>query len=195
MVRKTLLCIAVSVSLLSLGACGTSGSPKGCSLTGHVSMPEYDMAYLADLNRHRVDSTALEGGDFHFVVADSVDQPYAMLLQLVDREEPLNQMDLPVMVENGAVRVDLGEYILITGTPLNDRVQQFLNALQACKDRVAAQKGVSVEQIQATFSGFYKEQILLNKDNVLGGYILRDYGVHLNAADRAAVEAQLTSVS
>ena len=158
-------------------------------------MPEYDMAYLADLDRHRVDSTALEGGDFHFVVADSVDQPYAMLLQLVDREEPLNQMDLPVMVENGAVRVDLGEYILITGTPLNDRVQQFLNALQACKDRVAAQKDVTVEQIQATFSGFYKEQILLNKDNVLGGYILRDYGTHLNAADRAAVEAQLTSVS
>ena len=80
MVRKTLFCIAVSVSLLSLGACGTSGSPKGCSLTGHVSMPEYDMAYLADLDRHRVDSTALEGGDFHFVVADSVDQPYVMLL-------------------------------------------------------------------------------------------------------------------
>ena len=112
----------------------------------------------------------------------------------MDREEPLNQMDLPVMVENGTIQVGLGEYIHISGTPLNDRVQDFLNALQACKDNLSARKGVTVEQIQSTFSGFYKEQILLNKDNVLGGYILRDYGVHLNAADRASVEAQLTSV-
>ena len=152
--------------------------------TGHISMPEYDCVYLADLNRHRVDSTALDGGNFHFVVSDSVSRPYAMLLQVVDREEPLNRMDLPVMVEKGTVRVELGEYIHISGTPLNDRVQDFLNALQACKDRVTAQAGISVEQIQSTFSGFYKEQILLNKDNALGGYLLQDYGVHLNAADQ-----------
>ena len=191
--KQCLLGVAAALTLL-LGACGTQNTPQGCILTGHVSMPEYDMAYLADLDRHRTDSTALEGGDFHFAVADSVSQPYAMLLQLVDREEPLNQMDLPVMVENGTIQVGLGEYIHISGTPLNDRVQDFLNALQACKDNLSARKGVTVEQIQSTFSGFYKEQILLNKDNVLGGYILRDYGVHLNAADRASVEAQLTSV-
>lgn len=191
--KQCLLGAAAALTLLS-GACGTQNTPKGCTLTGHVSMPEYDMAYLADLDRHRVDSTALNGGDFRFAVADSVSRPYALLLQLVDREEPLNQMDLPVMVENGTIQVDLGEYIHITGTPLNDRVQHFLNALQACKDKLAAQKDVTVEQIQTTFSGFYKEQILLNKDNVLGGYILRDYGVHLQAADREQVEAQLTSV-
>ena len=191
--KQCLLGAAAALTLLS-GACGTQNTPKGCTLTGHVSMPEYDMAYLADLDRHRVDSTALNGGDFRFAVADSVSRPYALLLQLVDREEPLNQMDLPVMVENGTIQVDLGEYIHISGTPLNDRVQDFLNALQACKDNLSARKGVTVEQIQSTFSGFYKEQILLNKDNVLGGYSLRDYGVHLNAADRASVEAQLTSV-
>ena len=191
--KQCLLGAAAALTLLS-GACGTQNTPKGCTLTGHVSMPEYDMAYLADLDRHRVDSTALDGGDFRFAVADSVSRPYALLLQLVDREEPLNQMDLPVMVENGTIQVGLGEYIHISGTPLNDRVQDFLNALQACKDNLSARKGVTVEQIQSTFSGFYKEQILLNKDNVLGGYILRDYGVHLNAADRASVEAQLTSV-
>lgn len=191
--KQCLLGAAAALTLLS-GACGTQNTPKGCTLTGHVSMPEYDMAYLADLDRHRVDSTALDGGDFRFSVADSVSRPYVMLLQLVDREEPLNQMDLPVMVENGTIQVGLGEYIHISGTPLNERVQDFLNALQACKDNLSARKGVTVEQIQSTFSGFYKEQILLNKDNVLGGYILRDYGVHLNAADRASVEAQLTSV-
>lgn len=192
--KQCLLGVAAALTFL-LGACGTQNTPRGCTLTGHISMPEYDMAYLADLDRHRTDSTSLDNGDFHFAVADSVSQPYAMLLQLVDREEPLNQMDLPVMVENGTIQVNLGEYIHITGTPLNDRVQHFLNALQACKDKVAAQKDITVEQVRSTFSGFYKEQILLNKDNVLGGYILRDYGVHLNAADRAAVEAQLTSVS
>ena len=119
--KQCLLGAAAVLTLLS-GACGTQNTPKGCTLTGHVSMPEYDMAYLADLDRHRVDSTALDGGDFRFAVADSVSRPYALLLQLVDREEPLNQMDLPVMVENGEVRIALGEYIRITGTPLNDAV-------------------------------------------------------------------------
>ena len=191
--KQSMLWTAALSALLCV-ACSSQDASRGCALTGHISMPEYDCVYLADLNRHRVDSTALDGGNFHFVVSDSVSRPYAMLLQVVDREEPLNRMDLPVMVEKGTIRVELGEYIHISGTPLNDRVQDFLNALQACKDRVTSQAGVSVEQIQSTFSGFYKEQILLNKDNALGGYLLQDYGVHLNAADREQVEAQLTNV-
>lgn len=178
-------------SVAVLYSCGPSATSGGCTLKGHISLPEYDMAYLCDTGRHPIDSFTIVDGKFEFAVADSVSQPYALLLQFVDREDSLNRMDMPVMVENGEVRIALGEYIRITGTPLNDAVQHFFDGMQACKDRVMAQTDITVDEIRNAFSGFYREQILLNRDNALGSYIYREYFSRLLPSDREAVESQL----
>ena len=77
------------------------------------------------------------------------------------------------------------------GTPLNDAVQHFFDGMQACKDRVMAQTDITVDEIRNAFSGFYREQILLNRDNALGSYIYREYFSRLLPSDREAVESQL----
>lgn len=190
---KQNLLLTVAVFGFLAGSC-TSRQSSGCQVEGHTSFQEYDMVYLTDLDRHRLDSVELFDGQFAFQVADTVGHPYALLVQLVDREEPLNLMEMPLMVEEGDIKLELGEYIYTSGSPLNNAIQHFLNALQACKDRVVAQENMTAEQVKAAFSDFYRQQILTNKDNAVGSYIFHDYASHLLPADLEQVKAQLPDV-
>lgn len=170
---------------------GCDNSSQGCSIKGQTDFKEYTMAYLLDLDRNKLDSVSLEEGKFGFVVADSVSKPYAIVVQLVNPNDRLDRMDMPVMVEPGVVSLQLGEYIYTSGTPLNLKVQEFLNALQQFKDGIHLSASKDITQLQTAYSEFYRQQILSNRDNVLGVYILHDYGVHLTPADRELVETQL----
>ena len=102
-----------------------------------------------------------------------------------------DQLDMPVAIENGTIKVELGEYIKLSGTPLNTRIKEFLDALQHCKDGVVSKTDITPEEISEIFSQFYKQQILSNKDNAVGEYIYRNYGVHLNTDDNKQVKAQM----
>lgn len=180
-----------SASLL-VSSCGGADQQSGCTLTGHTTFTEYDKAYVIDLDRNSLDSVALTDGNFTFHITDSVEQPYPLILKLKDPKVPLNDMNMPFIVEAGEIRMELDEYIHISGTPLNRGVQQFLDGLQMCKDAVLLKKDLAVEDIRDIFSDFYKQQILLNKDNALGRYIFHEYGNNLQPGDREQVEAQLT---
>ena len=180
-----------SASLL-VSSCGGSGHGSGCTLTGHTTFTEYDKACVVDLDRNSLDSVALTDGNFTFHIADSVEQPYPLILKLKDPKEPLNDMSMPFIVEAGEIRMELDEYIRIGGTPLNRGVQQFLDGLQTCKDAVLLKKDLAIEDIRDIFSDYYKTQIQLNKDNALGRYILHEYGSNLTVGDREQVEALMS---
>ena len=160
-------------------------------MTGHTSFTEYTTASVTDLDRNRLDSQSLTDGNFSFHVADSVAQPYALILTLEDPKDSLNNMSMPFIVEAGEIRMDLDEYIRISGTPLNRGVQEFLDGLQTCKDAVMAKQDLTAQDIRDIFSDYYKQLILLNKDNALGRYIYHDYGSRLQPDDREQVEAVL----
>ena len=100
--------LPVAAAGLLLAACGTHVMHKGCTLDGHTSMTEYDMAYLTDLQRQRLDSTVLTDGKFSFEVADSVAQPFALIVQLVDNEQADALLEMPLMVENGHISLEIG---------------------------------------------------------------------------------------
>ena len=185
-----MLMTLASASLL-VSSCGGSGQ-SGCTLTGHTTFTEYNKAYVTDLDRNRLDSIELKDGNFTFHVADSVDTPYPLYLTLEDPKDSLNNMEMPFIVEAGEIRMELNEYIRISGTPMNRGIQQFLDGMQMCKDAILQKKDLAVEDIRDIFSDFYKQQILLNKDNALGRFIFHEYGVHLQPGDREQVEAQLT---
>lgn len=191
---KHLLSVAAAVAVLLLGGCSGNrqGAGKGCVLSGHTSLSGFEMAYLVDVDRNRLDSMPLtEDGRFTFSVSDSVASAYPLLLQLENPGKPSDELNMPFMVEAGEVRMELGEYVRVWGTPLNSRVQQFLDDLQACADAVMAREGISEREVKEVFSEFYKLQILSNKDNALSSWILHDYGIHLLPADRRQVEAEL----
>lgn len=177
--------------LVWLTACSDNSTKSGCHIKGHTTFKEYKKAYLVAPSGNRIDSSLIENGEFHFEKIDSIAQPYVATIEMINPQDPSDQMDMPVAIENGDVRIILEQYIQTSGTPLNVRVQEFLNALQSCKDGVSTKEGIALNEVGNIFSRFYRQQILSNKDNAVGKYIYRNYGVHLNGADKELVKTEM----
>lgn len=72
----------------------------------------------------------------------------------------------------------LGELVLTSGTDLNDRLQDFLLAVDRFGDEMAG-KGKATGKSK-DFSVLLESSILQNKDNEVGVYIFRSYGSRLS---------------
>ena len=191
MKTDTLLLLSFA-ALVTLFSCRGSGGNAGnaCLVEGKTDYKEYVKAYLVNPDGNvLLDSAEIDNGRFQFSVTDGLEHPRTLLVRLTDKDKsPLMQMDMPMVAEKGRVRLEVGEYILTTGTPLNRAMQTFLNSLQQCKDGVAVRDSLAVEEIRRVYSAFYRQQILSNRNNAVGDYIYQAYGVHLLPEDREAVE-------
>lgn len=179
-------------AFLLIGLCGCSHE-KGCTVQGSISLPEYKSAYIFKTDRTPLDTIAVTDGAFSAVLADSVAQPYVVIMRFVNPSDSMDFMDMPVVVEPGVVKLELGEYIHSSGTPLNKLVEEFFVELQACKDNIMADTAVAASDVKNIISEFYKQKILANKGNVLGRYIFDYYGRSLSEADREQVKSQLVN--
>lgn len=186
--KKYFLLLPVALMMMCVIACSDK---TGCSIEGHTSFNQYQKAFLVDLNENRLDSVNIESGNFSFQKSDNVTEPYALMVRLQENHAPYDWIEMPVFIENGTVAIEIGEYIHISGTSLNDALQEFLDSLQHSKDATKAKKDITMEEIEATFSEFFKQQILTNKDNALGKYIYREYGSNMKVTDREQVKAQI----
>lgn len=180
------------VALMVIGIAACSGK-KGCFINGYTSFTQYQKAYLMDLNRNRLDSMNMEEGKFKFQRTGDITEAYALIVCLQETRAPYDYIEMPVFIENGDVTMEIGEYIHTSGTPLNESLQEFFNSLQDNKDAMEKKENVTVAEIESTFSEFYKQQILMNKRNVLGKYIYQEYGANMNAQDREQVKAQMSN--
>lgn len=189
--KKHLLYLLLLMSVWMMTACGGERSGSGpCRMTANVDFPEYTQACLKDMDGKVLDTLPLRDGRIEFVFADTARMPFVAFVSLLNPSDSLDRMDMPVVMESGDVAVEIGEYISSCGTPLNGRLQEFLNGLQATSDAVR-QPEVTVEEGRKSFSEFYRQQILSNRHNVVGLFVYRNYGVHLNDDDAALVKAQL----
>lgn len=100
--------------------------------------------------------------------------------------DDLFPVTLPVVTEKGVVKVVLGELVLTSGTDLNDRLQDFLLAVDRFGDEMAG-KGESHGKIKKDFSVLLESSILQNKDNEVGVYIFRSYGSRLSPEQKAHI--------
>lgn len=182
------------VALLVLGAFFLQGCSRttGCSIEGHTTFGEYRDAILVDLSRRTIDSIRISGdGRFAFTLREVPDEPYALLVRLANPQLAEDVLEMPVFIERGKIRMEIGEYIQTGGTPLNAGLQEFFNSLQAFKDGLGSHKKITPDEVFRSMSDFYKQQIIANKGNALGSYILAEYGIHLLPSDRELVEEQL----
>lgn len=172
--------VAVAAAVASLFAC----SPKGaCVITGNVSYPQYETIYMFDLTGEMVDSVSrAEDGTFRMVYDKQGNMPQMVLLEFNNPYSPADRMHLPVALEPGKVEVALDVYIRTGGTPLNDKVMDFYDGLQALSDEFR-QNVATVDQKKATYSAFYRDRIRENSDNVFGMYLSMAYGRELLPED------------
>ena len=189
--KKHLLFLLLLMSVWMMAACGGGRNRSdSCRLTAKVEFPEFTQAYLTDGKGQVLDTLPLQNGQIDFVCTDTSGMPYVAFVSLANPLDSLDRMDMPVMMECGKVNVEIGEYIVTSGTPLNVRLQEFLNDLQATRDAIK-ESTVPTADVLKSFSEFYRQQILSNRDNVVGRFIFRQYGFHLTPEDAALVKAQL----
>lgn len=189
--KKNLLFLLLLGCCFGMGSCSKQPSVQSrCTVDVKVDYPEFTKGYLRNVDGKRLDSLTVTNGLLSFERTDSLSMPYVAFIHLSNRNDSIDWMEMPLVVEGGKVNVEIGEYISTSGTPLNHQMQEFLNDLQATRSGIEG-RNLSKEEISRTFSEFYKQQILSNKGNVLGEYIFKSYGIHLSDADLNQVKAQL----
>ena len=173
--------------MLVLTLCACTSVPKGCTIEGTVKDKSYEgkQVYLRHaLTPETYDSTIVKNGTFRFTLGET--SPEVSLLVLKASSDDLFPVTLPVVTEKGVVKVVLGELVLTSGTDLNDRLQDFLLAVERFGDGMAG-KGESHGKIKKDFSVLLESSILQNKDNEVGVYIFRSYGSRLSPEQKAHI--------
>ncbi len=179
--------------------CSGLNQQGDCQVTIAMDIPGYSRVDLYDAHNHPLDTTiVISDGQAQFLRTDSAQMPYVAMLRF-RHSDPMQVIELPIAVERGQVSVSLGNQVYITGTPLNTDLQSFLSARsklgRSVDEKVVADTTLAVnEKVQAMrdeYSKFYKDQILSNKNTPVGDFIYRQYGHHLQPADKEAVEQNI----
>ena len=161
-----------------------SCSPKGaCIINGNITHPQYENIYMLDIAGAVVDSVSRSSdGDFRFVYDKAESMPQIVMIQFRNKDVSYDRMYLPVALEPGQVKVRIDEYINLSGTPLNNEIQDFFDELQELSDSYT-QNVATVTSMEVAYSNFYRTKIQENSDNVFGAYLTLAYGRELLPSD------------
>ena len=179
--KKFFSYLAAAIVALSVFAC--KSAPEGaCVIEGKVLMSEYKTLCLVDFDGTCIGVAEREGdGSFRFVYADTL-MPKVVVLEFRNPDVPADVMYLPVALEPGEVNVMVGDYVGISGTPLNDEIKTFFDDMQVLADGFAAQVS-TVDDMKKAYSAFYLKKMLENDDNVFGDYLKMAYAIQLTSED------------
>ena len=179
--------------LSALLICSCGGGNKevtGTAVKGRVTLEGYEGRYVyletTTPESSKVDSTLVEDGRFSFNLNDSTPQVYQLVLKGSDND--VFPITLPIVSEKGTLGVTLGEYVLTSGTPLNDKLQDFLLAVSSFADKQMQGGELDMEKIQKDFATLVEGHILMNIDNPLGSYIFENYRGKLSLQQRESIE-------
>lgn len=169
--KKNITAFLFLCLLLAFSSCVS----KESTLRGKVADTNYEgkKVYLCNpYSYNLIDSTAVEEGSFSFHLTDSIPTVYILMLKTsADDKLP---MTLPVVGGEGNVTVRLGESVITSGTGLNDSMQDFLLAMDAFYEN-AVQSNSASEDLLPSFQKFLEEQILQNKNSIVGVYIYQSH--------------------
>lgn len=156
--------------LVALVACGGTGK----SVEGEMTTDEFDgmSVYLYSFPHHTLlDSTVVKDRSFRLALADSL-ALYDLRVQK-SRKDYVAQA-VPIVAGEGNVKVYMGDKVVTTGTYSNDRLQDFLLAMDKFYlDCVNAK--MQTGEIAPAFKTFLMEQVNANLDSPVGAYLLLSY--------------------
>jgi hypothetical protein len=194
MKRKTLF-LTLLAAMLCLAGCRNENFDGKCTVKIHSTYKDYPIVHLQKPGGVMVDSTLRISADtLTFVRADSTEMPYIAFIRLINPNDHLDWLELPVAIEEGEVDIDLGDVVTLSGTKTNKHIQNFLNEREKMRANLNPSTDdmkAALEEVEQTYSSFYAKHILDNTDNVLGKFIYKAYGSHLLPADRERVEAKM----
>lgn len=177
---------------IAVTATGCGGNRQGpCSLTVTTPYEKYSSATLLDCRMQPLEAeTAMTGGSVTFSRDDVEQMPYVATVQVMNPADSLDVLEMPVVIEAGEVKLDLGPSVSLTGTSGNRAMYGFLRD-KAKFESTYSNPDMDIAKLHKDYSAFYRDRILDNAGNPVGRYIYEAYGTHLLPDDRKQVEEKL----
>lgn len=177
--------------LLLLAACGGKSKQGPCSVEVYYPNAEYSQVRLVDASGHMIDSTlTIRNDSIRFMRNDSASMPYVAVLMLTSPTDSLNFISMPMVIEAGTVKLELADRISLSGTDDNKKLFEFEKAKNTFTRQYDEKMNPQhdVEKLKADYSKFYSDQAIMNKDNIVGEYILTAYGQKMSFDDQKRVK-------
>lgn len=158
-----------------MAAC--SNAPKDSYiLEGKITNPKLEgrTVYVIDTEKGdtRYDSAKVTNGVFQFT--GKQDEAVVRELMVQENDSDMFPVTLPVVLENGLIKVELGDRVYVTNTDLNEEMMDFLME----KDKFLDQdfgKNYTPGSIQHKFAEFITQQVMKHGNSVVGQYIFHAY--------------------
>lgn len=152
-------------------------------IEGRTQGVEYHGQYVYLLDaydlQHALDSAKVENGKFHFEGAQPAPAMRTLRLQAVGDMFPIL---LPIVLENEEIEITMGDRVTVEGSKLNDKIQSFLMAISHFTDQDFST--MTTEEMELQFQNLIIDQVLMNKDNMVGTYIYKIYAPKLTEDQR-----------
>lgn len=158
-----------------MAAC--SNAPKDSYiLEGKITNPKLEgrTVYVIDTEKGdtRYDSAKVTNGVFQFT--GKQDEAVVRELMVQENDSDMFPVTLPVVLENGLIKVELGDRVYVTNTDLNEEMMDFLIE----KDKFLDQdfgKDYTPGNIRHKFAEFITQQVMKHGNSVVGQFIFHAY--------------------
>lgn len=184
------LSLAFAVCAWLLAACG---APKQspCSVEVYSPNKQYSEVMLYDAQGNVLDSTLTVKNDSVLFTRDDIkEMPYIATLHLRNPAEKLDMLVMPIVIEGGTVKLELADRFTLGGTDDNKRLFEFMKAKNSHLANLE-KENISLEELREKNSEFFSGQILLNKDNIVGEYILDTFSEFISFDEKERLKAEL----
>ena len=139
----------------------TNNDYDGCKAYLYTMLPEYRL----------VDSTVIDGTEFGFDIPDTLN---LYKVKVIKDQNDMFPIVVPLASGDGKVNIYLGEKVVTAGTPVNDRLQDFLLALDSFYE-TAINSGKTKDDVVNEFKTFLAEQVKFNSNNIVSVYIITEF--------------------
>ncbi|WP_302577304.1 hypothetical protein [Phocaeicola barnesiae] len=156
-------------------------------MVGRGLLSKKILLYNEDLSQV-LDVALIENMAFQFKVP-AYEQKIYQLMYKCTEDDPFAIL-LPFVGGEGDVEVYVGPKVVTRGTPSNEALQDFLLARSNFQDDLLL-SGISAEESKAAFKGFLKEQIQMNRKNIVSGYILKSFRSRFDESEYAYLLEQI----
>lgn len=158
-----------------MAAC--SNAPKDSYiLEGKITNPKLEgrTVYIIDAEKGDIhyDSTQVTNGIFQFTGKQN--EAVVRELMVQENDSDMFPVTLPFVLENGLIKVELGDRVYVTNTDLNEEMMDFLME----KDKFLDQdfgKEVTASSIRDKFAEFITQQVMKHGNSVVGQFIFHAY--------------------
>ncbi len=168
-----------------MAAC--SNAPKDAyTLEGKVTNPKLEgrTVYIIDAEKGdtRYDSAQVTNGTFQF--SGKQDEAVVRELLVQENDSDMFPVTLPFVLENGLIKVELGERVYVTNTDLNEEMMNFLMEKDKFMDQDFG-KDATADGIRTKFAEFITQQVMKHGNSVVGKYIFNTYKSKLTEEQQA----------